>query len=274
MRFITFRSNGEPDDPNAYWRRRFFILGGGLAVLMLLAWLFGGGGPSKQASQTAAARASAAAQRNRDSLPSAATGQPSPGPSSSASPSATFSPSPSASGTLAAGKAPGKGAGTACAAGRVVLSMFTGQPDYQAGQEPVFHVYAVSTSQSACRMKYGPSAVRILVTQHGKKVWDSAACPGAGAGAQVTTLTPGVPQGVTLTWNPKAHGRCAGTLSPGGSGTFEAMATADGHFSPVRSFKVLAGTSRASRAKPSGTAVSGPSAKSSGKSSGKSPAKR
>lgn len=271
MRFIAFRSNGEPVDPDAYWRRRFFILGGGLAVLMLLAWLFGGGGPSKQASQTAAARASAAAQQNRNSLPSAATGQPSPGPSSSASPSATPSPSPSASGTLAAGKAPGKGAGAACAAGRVVLSMFTSQSGYPAGQEPVFHVYAVSTSQSACRMDYGPSAVRIMVTQHGKKVWDSAACPGAGEGARVTTLTPGVPQGVTVTWNPRAHGRCAGTLPPGGSGTFEAMATADGHFSPVRPFKVLARTSRPRLSSP---VVSGPSAKRSGKSSGKRSAKR
>lgn len=243
MRFLTFCSNSEPDDPDAYWRRRFFILGGGLAVLMVLAWLFGGGGPSPQASRTAAARASVAAEQNRGSLPSAATGQPSPGPSSlspspSVSPSPPASPSGSASSGTAGGTiggAPGKGAGAACPPGRVVLTLFTSEPAYPAGDQSVFRVYAVSTSQSPCRMKYGPAAVRILVTRHGRKMWDSAACPAAG-GARTASLTPGVPQGVTLAWNRKAPGRCGGTAPSGDSGTFQAMAEADGHLSPVRSF--------------------------------------
>lgn len=254
MRFITFRSNSEPDDPDAYWRRRFFILGGGLAVLMLLAWLFGGGGPSKQASRTAAARASIAARENRNSLPGAATGQPYGQPS--ASPSASPSPSPSAT----ASGAPGKGAG--CAAGRVVLSLFTTKPAYQAWERPTFRVYAVSTSESACRMKYGPSAVRIEVTQHGKTVWDSAACPAAPKRAQTTSLTPGVPQEVTVAWDREASGRsCAGTLAPGESGSFEAVAQAAGHSSPVRAFKIM----RQAPAKSPGRPAARPSDKPSGK---------
>lgn len=261
MRLIAFRNNGEPDDPDAYWRRRFFILGGGLAVLMLLAWLFGGGGPSKQATQTAAARAAAAARQEQGSLPSAAYGSPygasasaapwdtpsaspsataSAGPSPSASASGKPSPSPSASSSAAAAAAKKPGKDGQCAAGSVVLSLFTSQATYQAGQEPTFNVYAVSTSPAACRLTYGPAAVRVLVTRSGKVVWDSRACPAARQGAQAVHLTPGVPQEVALSWNPKAPGRsCAGTLPHGGSGTFEATAQAAGHSSPVRSFKLL-----------------------------------
>lgn len=260
MRFITFRSNSEPDDPDEYWRRRFFILGGGLAVLMLLAWLFGGGGPSKHASQTAAARASMTARQNRHSLPGAAVGRSYGQPSASPAASPSASASAAASGGAQAGKAPGKGAGGQCAAGRVVLSLFISQAAYLAWEQPTFRVYAVSTSESACQMRYGPAAVRVEVTQHGKAVWDSSACPDTRKGARTVRLAPGVPQEVTLAWNRKASGRsCAGTLPPGGSGTFEAVAQADGHSSPVRPFKLMA----ASPGKPSG----GPSGKSSEKSS-------
>lgn len=247
MRLMTFRGNSEPDDPDAYWRRRFFILGGGLAVLMLLAWLFGGGGPSKQATQAAAVRASAAARQARGSLPSAAYGTPYGAasassapwdtPSPSASPSPTASASPSASAGAAAGK---PGPGGQCAAGSVVLSLFTSQPVYQSGQAPTFNVYAVSTSASSCRLKYGPAAVRILVTRSGKMVWDSGACQAARQHAPTVHLAPGVPQEVAVSWNRTAPGRsCAGMLPHSGSGTFEAVAQADGHSSPVRSFRIV-----------------------------------
>ena len=249
MRLMTFRGNDEPDDPDAYWRRRFFILGGGLAVLMLLAWLFGGGGPSKQASQTAAARASAAARQARGPLPSGAYGTPYGAASPSPAPWATGSGSPAAtpSGTRSGSPSPSASAGATaakggqCAPGNVVLSLFTSQSVYRSGQQPTFDVYAVSTSASACRLKYGPAAVRVLVTRSGKVVWDSRACPPARQGARTVRLAPGVPQEVAVSWNRAASGRsCAGTPPPSGSGTFEAVAQADGHSSPVRSFKLTA----------------------------------
>jgi hypothetical protein len=244
VRWITKRGHSGPDDPDAYWRRRFFILGGGLAVLMLLAWLFGSGGPSRQASQAAAAHASMAARQERGSLPSAAYGTPyGARPSQSASTTSlpsisdrsTDSPSPSAS---AAARA--SGAVKHCPAASIVLSLFTSQPSYQPKEEPAFDVYAVSTSATACQLRYGPAAVRVVVTRHGKVVWDSAACKTTRQGARMVRLAPGVPQEVELAWNRKAAARsCAGSLPSGEQGTFQAVAQADGHSSPARSFKLV-----------------------------------
>jgi hypothetical protein len=243
---MAFRGHGPPDDPDAYWRRRFFILGGGFAVLMLAAWLFGSGGPSRQASQTAAARASTAAREAQGSLPSAAYGAPyqarpplsasaTPSPSPTGSAAGTPSPSPSASASAKA-----SAAGKQCPAGSVVLSLFISQRDYRPAEQPTFNVYAVSTSPAACQLKYGPAAVRVLVTRRGKVVWDSTACKATNQGAQTLHLTPGVPQVVTLSWDRKASAQsCAGALPSGQSGTFQAVAQVDGHVSPVRSFQLL-----------------------------------
>ncbi|HEX6451154.1 MAG TPA: hypothetical protein VF060_17015 [Trebonia sp.] len=244
MRRITNRGRGDPGDPDAYWRRRFFILGGGLAVLMLLAWLFGSGGPSRQASQAAAAHASMAARQTRESLPSAAYGTPygarpsqsastTPFPSISDSP--TNLPSPSASGAARA-----SGAGRPCPPASIVLSLFTSQPSYQPEEQPTFDVYAVSTSASACQLRYGPAAVRVVATRQGKVVWDSAACQTTRQTARMVNLAPGVPQEVELAWNRQAAARsCAGSLPPDEWGIFQAVAQADGHSSPIRSFKLV-----------------------------------
>jgi hypothetical protein len=243
---MAFRGHGPPDDPDAYWRRRFFILGGGFAVLMLAAWLFGSGGPSRQASPTAKARASAAAREAQGSLPSAAYGLPyqarlslsasaTPSPSLTGSAVGTPSPSPSASASAKA-----SAAGRQCPTGSVVLSLFTSQPDYRPAEQPTFNVYAVSTSPAACQLQYGPAAVRVLVTRRGKVVWDSTACKATHQGSRTVHLTPGVPQIVTLSWNRKASAQsCAGALSGGQWGTFQVVAQADGHPSPVRSFQLL-----------------------------------
>jgi hypothetical protein len=246
MRWITNRGHGDPGDPDAYWRRRFFILGGGLAALMLLAWLFGSGGPSRQASQAAAAHASMAARQARESLPSAAYGTPygaQPSHSASTTPfpsisdSSTDSRSPSAS---AAAAVRTSGAGKHCPAASIVLSLFTSQPSYQPKEQPTFDVYAVSTSASACQLRYGPAAVQVVVTSHGKVVWDSAACKTTRQAARMVNLAPGVPQEVEMAWNRKAavHS-CAGSLPRGEWGTFQAVARSDGHSSPIRSFRLV-----------------------------------
>jgi hypothetical protein len=241
---MAFRGHGPPDDPDAYWRRRFFILGGGLAVLTLAAWLFGSGGPSRQASQTAAARASTAAREAQGSLPGAAYGMPY---QARPSLSASATPSPSATGSAAGAPSPSSSAsakasaaGKQCPGSSVVLSLFTSQPGYQPAEQPTFNVYAVSTSPTACQLNYGPAAVRVLVTRRGQVVWDSAACKATHQGARAVHLTPGVPQVVTLSWDRKASAQsCAGALPSGQQGTFQVVAQADGHASPVRSFQLL-----------------------------------
>ena len=69
-------------------------------------------------------------------------------------------------------------------------------------------------------------------------VWDSAACkPSA---AKPVRFTLGVPQVLTLAWNPKAAGPagCAGSLPAGTPGTLDAVAMSDGQSSPVHAFKL------------------------------------
>jgi hypothetical protein len=253
---------GAVRDPNAYWRRRFFILGGGIVVVGLCVWLFPGA--NHAAARTAAtARASMAALDHRGTLPSAAYGRPWPGatpkktaeptvvatasakpsakPSANSAdegkagtgyhPAASPSPSPSPSASAAA-----EVKGPRCAPSKIVLSLFTAQPSYGQGASPKFDVYAVSTSSSACTLSYGAGSVQVVVTRHGRVVWDSAACKPSAAAAVRFTL--GVPRVLSVSWNREAKGPsgCAGTLSAGASGTFDAVALTDGQSSPVRSF--------------------------------------
>jgi hypothetical protein len=240
-------------DPNAYWRRRFFILGGGVALLGLCAWLFPGGHPAA-ARTSATAQASMAAVERRGELPQAAYGSPWPSPTPKQTASASPSASPSATGT-GQGKAatrsyprssqtasptpsrPGSGAkGPRCAPADIVLSLFTGQSSYGQDAAPTFDIYAVSTSSAACTLTYGPGSVQVVVTRHGRVVWDSSACKPPAAGPVRFTL--GVPQVLSVSWNRRAAGPagCAGTLPAGSTGTFDAVALTDGQSSPVRSF--------------------------------------
>jgi hypothetical protein len=241
-------------DPNAYWRRRFFILGGGIAIVGLCVWLFPGARHATPP-DSATARAAMAALDKREQLPAAAYGSTWPGPApkkTTAEPTATATaaaaskrkagtgyypaahpaptPTPTPSGSAAAVKGP------RCTPSDIVLSLFTGQPSYGQGTEPKFDVYAVSTSSAACTLSYGPGSVQVVVTSHGRVVWDSGACKPPAAAPVRFTL--GVPQVLSITWNRQASGPsgCAGTLPAGAWGTFDAVALTDGQSSPVRSF--------------------------------------
>jgi hypothetical protein len=246
---------GGAGDPNAYWRRRFLILGGGIAVVGLCVWLFPGGHPATPRA-SATARASMAALDKRQQLPAAAYGGTWPGPAQkktatptpAATPAKTAGrrkapirayptgrPSPSPSPTPS-GSASARAKGPRCAAADIVLSLFTGQPGYGRGASPKFDVYAVSTSAAACTLSYGAGSVQVVVTSHGRVVWDSSACKPQAAAAVRFTL--GVPQVLSVSWNRQASGPsgCAGTLPAGAWGTFDAVALTDGQSSPVRSF--------------------------------------
>jgi hypothetical protein len=220
MRLNAGSNIRRPAEPDVYWRRRFFMLGGGLFALMLIAWLFSGGA-SPSASHTAASRASMAAQQSRAGLPSVAYGKAWPGPSPHRTATASAKPSRP---------------GARCPASDVVLSLFTSQPSYGPAAQPRFDVYAVSTAPGRCQMAYGPASIRVIVTRHGQVVWYSTACAPPGGG--MAWFERGVPRLLTVTWNRGATrpAGCAGSLSPGAWGTFEAVAMADGQTSPVRPF--------------------------------------
>jgi hypothetical protein len=248
MRLNPDRDYDGPADPNAYWRRRCIVLLGALAVLAGFAWLLTGNGPAPSAARSAAAGSSMAALPSGDALPSAAYGSAWPGgqptlatpvtatPAVTAQPNASqsgsgTSPSPAASASA--------GAGPQCAPGDIVLSLSTSESSYGQAAWPQFDVYAVSTGASPCSMTYGAGAVRVVVTWHGKVVWDSTTC---GAPAPETVeFQLGVPQVLTVRWNRQAAGPsgCAGSLSPGASGTFDAVAMAAGQSSQVRPFRLL-----------------------------------
>lgn len=249
-----------PADEQAYWRRRFLILCGGVAALGVSAWLFPGA-HQQSAASAAAVRASVSALAEQQALPSAAYGAaypiatqgPSQAPAATAAPtfqqpSTTYRPStayrPTASDRPTTGADPGSegarviGRPSGCAPGAIVLSLFTSHATYPVGARPKFSVYAVSTSPAACTLPYGPGSVEIVVTRHGQVVWDSVAC-GASA-AKPARFTLGVPQVLTMTWNPRAAGPagCAGSLPAGASGTLDAVAMSHGQSSPVHTFKL------------------------------------
>ena len=224
-----------------YWRRRFLILCAGVVALGACAWLIPSAHPPS-ARASAAARQSVAALNRQQALPSAAYGSawasptppvPSTAPAKLATTKqpGTASPGPTAS-------APGaKASGSRCAPAGIVLSLFTSQASYARGTRPAFSVYAVSTSAAACTMPFGAGAVRVIVTRKGHVVWDSATC--RPALAKLARFKLGVPQVLTLTWNPKAirPSGCGGSLTAGESGTFDAVVMSHGQSSPVRAFK-------------------------------------
>lgn len=239
-------------EDRAYWRRRFLILCGGVAALGVCAWLFPGAHqPSPRAA--AATRASMAALDKRQALPPAAYGNawPAPKPPGEATPKAGPAVSPTAlakpasaanSVSIAAHPSPVAsppgGATGACSPAHIVLSLFTSQSSYAGDEWPRFSVYAVSTSTAACTMPYGAESVEVVVTRQGHVVWDSATCKSSAA--KLVHFTLGVPQVLTMAWNPKAAEPegCAGTLPSGASGTFDAVAMSDGQSSPVHAFTI------------------------------------
>lgn len=251
----------ELNEDRAYWRRRFIILCAGVVALGVCAWLLPG---VQQPSERAAAAASASmdALAKQQALPPAAHGPAWPGPSSTPNvyPTAsTSSPGPtttatsmkasSASGarhakpTVSASPSPSASTAQAgvCAPANIVLSLFTSKPSYPKGAHPSFSVYAVSTSAAPCTLTFGAGAVQVVVTQSGHVMWDSAACKPAPA--QQVRFTLGVPQVLTMAWDPasKQPAGCAGTLPTGAEATLDAVAMSHGQSSPVRSFKLLGG---------------------------------
>jgi len=240
-------------DDRAFWRRRFLILCAGVIALGVCAWMFPGA-HQPSARTAAATRASVAALASRQALPPAAYGSAWPGPKSISGPTATATlASPTASPTPANAADKAKKVSTAyhprpttsatgaaqgaCAPADIVLSLFTGASSYPKGARPKFSVYAVSTSAGACTLPYGAGSAQVVVTWHGHVVWDSAACKSSAA--KPVRFTLGVPQELTMIWNPEAAqpAGCAGSLPVGAAGTLDAVAMSDGQSSPVRTFK-------------------------------------
>jgi hypothetical protein len=231
-------------DEDAYWRRRVIILAGGLVILGMLAWALsgsGGGKPSAASRQVAVAQVRAA-----NKLPDAAFGSvpatPTASPSPSVSPSVSASAEASGSAARKARRARhshsrAAGAGAACPSGGVVMTLFSQRPSYLPGERPAFSVYAVSTSTTNCVFRFGPGAVRVLVSRHGQVVWDSADCRPAPVSR--VNLTRGVPAQMSVTWDRHAGYGCRGLLSGKAAGRFTAIATTGPQTTPPTYFQLV-----------------------------------
>jgi len=235
---------GGAEQPDAYWRRRVITLALGLGLLGILAWGFsGGGGKPAPASTSGPLPATALGT----AIPGLAVGTPSapPSPSASApvpaspgsppgrrpalSPSATLEPTPEASVTA------GASSGGRCAAGAVVLSLFTDRSSYGRSQYPRFVVYAVSTSAGSCA--FNPGQLEVVVLSAGRIVWDSTDC--AHGSGRVAQLARGVPAQDAVVWN---HAitlpGCQVLASSARPGTYTVQARTSTVQSPVRTFKL------------------------------------
>ncbi|MCW2934169.1 MAG: hypothetical protein JWM19_5131 [Actinomycetia bacterium] len=236
--------DGRYRDPEYYWRRRFLVLAGGLAIVGVIAC-----GVSALLGPAKPVRAAHASLAVRDTLPPAALGSPpatsgsspsvraaaapgkgsspAPGASSRSAPSVTGSPSQRSSASPAA----------TCSPSAMVLSLLTPHAQYSPEQQPRFEVYAVSTAPGSCALAFGPSTVQVVVVHDGHVLWDSAGCLASTPAAKPVRFMQGVPQVAVLSWNRKARtSGCAGSVPAGTWGRVDAVALADGKYSPVRSF--------------------------------------
>jgi hypothetical protein len=218
-------------DPDSYWRRRFFILAGGFAILCGMTWgLSVLVGPAKPVQGNGPGNARAALPAD-GKLPAAYGVSAAPGKGA------------------AAKRRPSQGAALvspwACPPASIVLSLITSRARYGPGERPQFGVYAVSTAAVACDLVYGPSVVRVMVTSRGHVVWDSFACGSLvpAPAPEPARFTPGVPRVATVSWDRQAGtAGCAGPAGAGAGagagavGTFDVVATTDGHSSPVSTF--------------------------------------
>jgi hypothetical protein len=254
------------DQPDAYWRRRVITLALGLGLLGMLAWGFSGGGGKDQSGSSSLLPAAAlgtavpglpysgktatpatgtttgtttgASPTGASAAASASGAAPSPSPGTSASGSASRR--PAASQSPASGASSSASAtvphGGECAPGNVVLSLFTDQPAYGAGQFPRFVVYAVATSAGSCT--FDPGQLQLVVMSSGRIIWDSADCT-RDSGARAIQLTRGVPTDDAVTWNREITlPGCQVLASNAHQGTYQVQARTATVQSPVRTFKI------------------------------------
>lgn len=220
-----------PEQPasSVYWRRRFIALIVGLTVLAVLAWAFALAlhGSAAAASRTASKSRHGASHRSVAASAHAsppATTHPSPGASASGSAASPASSKPASS--KPAGTAAARHIGlTACRAGDVVISLFSGPPSYSARQTPDFVIDVVSTARGPCSFNIGARHVRLTISTGSLQVWTSRQCA-EGRASRPTTLRRGVPAVVDMVWDGEYS--APGCPVPGAlakPGTYTAVAT-------------------------------------------------
>ena len=209
-----------------YWRRRFMVLLIGLAVFGAAAW-----GLSTALKVPAGATGPAGTGHGK---PAGASAGASPGASATGpTPTAQSSPRHPAA-TAPAGRhakaggtghgGPGKGAVATsrplssrsrrpaktsgqfqfkpafCAKSSIVLSVFSPQARFAAGQAPSFSINIVSTQPTTCSFNMGSAHVALVIKEGSATIWNSSYCTD-GSGSLITPLMRGVPTVVSMSWD-------------------------------------------------------------------------
>jgi hypothetical protein len=234
------------------------MLVAGLCLLGLFAWIFSSGGGTPTSPPAKSTQAAGI-------LPAAAySGAPTPAVTGSGG-SASAAASPSASGSAgsaaaksAAGKSTARPSASArthattsapamasarepggeCYPSAVVLSLFSSKSEYYSGQDPEFHLYAVSTGSGTCSFNTSPAKLYVVVMAEGRIIWDSADCDHGDAN-QVADLSRGVPAQESVTWNRSMTlPGCVTLSSAPPPGIYQVQARTVAGDSPVQSFKL------------------------------------
>jgi hypothetical protein len=112
-----------------------------------------------------------------------------------------------------------------CPAGDVVLSLFSSQDSYGAGQLPQFDVDVVATAGQTCTFDVGARHLALIIRAGSVRVWNSADCV-QGAGSLVSDLQRGVPTVLPISWNRAASAPgCPAGTSRMPAGTYTATVT-------------------------------------------------
>jgi hypothetical protein len=106
-----------------------------------------------------------------------------------------------------------------------VLSLFSSQESYSAGQLPQFNVDVVTTGRLTCTFDVGAQHVALVIRSGSVRVWSSADCV-QGTGTLVSDLQRGVPTVLPISWNRQASSRgCPASSARMPAGTYSATVT-------------------------------------------------
>ena len=226
----------------SYWRRRA-VLAAGLVLVGVLAWaVLAHGKPTSPAPRNSQASGTlhAVAGGSASASPAAPADGTEPSLASpAASPSlASAAASPSLASAAASPTTADPGPEGSCPPSAVVLSLFSSEPSYPSGQDPLFEVYIVSTAPGTCTFDLGHGGLHLTVMWAGRIIWDSADCARTDA-TQVERLSRGVPVQDSIAWNRTITlPGCIEVASSVRPGTYEVQARTATGDSQVRTFKL------------------------------------
>lgn len=126
-----------------------------------------------------------------------------------------------------------------CRSSSVQLQLRADKKTYEKGEQPKFELIAVNSAGSACKLDFAPTAAVLTIKDGDDRVWSSKDCPWTDDPILLRVPADGE-MSRSITWDRKpSEPECAKPEKSGvGSGTFEAVVSADGLPSDSAEFKL------------------------------------